>query len=83
MSGKATGQVAVDLNEELAPSTLPDEAAVEAWLRALLAAGNNFHPEESFRELVDVRTGARSFSAEDARRLDRLMDRAFEHCDPC
>lgn len=83
MSGMATGQVAVDLNEELAPAALPDEAAVEAWLRALLAAGINFHPEESFRELVDVRTGARCFRVEDARRLDRLMDRAYELCDPC
>jgi hypothetical protein len=83
MSGKASGQVALNLNEELAPAALPDEAAVEAWLRALLVAGINFHPEESFRELVDVRTGARCFSAEDARRLDRLMDRAYELCDPC
>jgi hypothetical protein len=83
MSGTATGQVAVDLNEELAPAALPDEAAVEAWLRALLAAGINFHPEESFRELVEVKTGARCFRAEDARRLDRLMDRAYELCDPC
>jgi hypothetical protein len=83
MSGKATGQVAVELNEELAPAALPDEAAVEAWLRALLAAGINFHPEESFRELVDVKTGARCFRVEDARRLDRLMDRVYELCDPC
>jgi hypothetical protein len=83
MSGKATGQVAVSLNEELAPAALPDEPAVEAWLRALIAAGINFHPEESFRELVDVRTGARCFGVEDARRLDRLMDRAYELCDPC
>jgi hypothetical protein len=83
MSGKATGQVAVSLNEELAPAALPDEAAVEAWLRALIAAGINFHPEESFRELVNFKTGARCFSAEDAKRLDRLMDRAYELCDPC
>lgn len=83
MSGKARGQVALDLNEGLAPATLPDEAAVEAWLRALLAAGINFHPEESFRELVDLKTGASCFSAKDASRLDRLMDRAYEVCDPC
>lgn len=83
MSGKTTGQVAVSLNEEIAPAALPDEAAVEAWLRALIAAGINFHPEESFRELVNVRTGARCFKVEDARRLDRLMDRAYELCDPC
>lgn len=83
MSGKARGPVAISLDEELAPAALRDEAAVEAWLRALLAAGINFHPEESFRELVEVETGARCFSAEDARRLDRLMDRAYELCDPC
>lgn len=83
MSGKATGQVAINLNEELAPAALPDEAAVEAWLQALIAAGINFHPEESFGELVFFGTGAPCFSAEDARRLDRLMDRAYELCDPC
>jgi hypothetical protein len=83
MSDTARGQVAPDLNEALAPATLPDEAAVEAWLRALLAAGINFHPEESFRELVDLNTGAKCFRAEDANRLDRLMDRAYELCDPC
>lgn len=83
MSDTARGQVALDINEALAPATLPDEAAVEAWLRALLAAGINFHPEESFRELVDLRTGAKTFRAEDAKRLDRLMDRAYEVCDPC
>ena len=83
MSGKARGQVAISLDRELAPATLADEAAVEAWLRALLAAGINFHPEESFRELVDLKTGAKCFSAEDAIRLDRLMERAYELCDPC
>lgn len=83
MSGKARGQVAISLDKELAPAILADEAAVEAWLRALLAAEINFHPEESFRELVDFKTGAKCFSAEDAIRLDRLMERAYELCDPC
>lgn len=83
MSGKARGQVAISLDGELAPATLADEAAVEAWLWALLAAGINFHPEESFRELVDFKTGAKCLSAEDASRLDRLMARAYELCDPC
>ena len=83
MSGKASGRVAIGLDKRLAPGSLPDVAAVEAWLRALLAAGINFHPEESFGELVDVETGARCFGARDAKRLDRLMDRAYELCDPC
>jgi hypothetical protein len=83
MSDTARGQVALELNEALAPATLPDEAAVEAWLRALLAAGINFHPEESFRELVDLKTNAKCFRAGDASRLDQLMDRAYELCDPC
>ncbi|HSR94762.1 MAG TPA: hypothetical protein VLK56_07840 [Solirubrobacterales bacterium] len=66
----------------MAPATLSDLAAVEAWLGALLNAGINFHPEESFGELVDLKTGARCFSVSDANRLDRLMDRAYELCDP-
>jgi hypothetical protein len=83
MSDTARGQVAPDLDEALAPATLLDEAAVEAWFRGLLAAGINFHPEESFREMVNLNTGAKCFRAEDAIRLDRLMDRAYELCDTC
>jgi hypothetical protein len=49
----------------------------------LLDAGFNCHPEESFGELVFVGTGSKCFRPEDAERLDQLMERAYELCDPC
>jgi len=72
------------IDDRLAPRDLRDEADVEAWFRALVDAGLNFHPEESFRQMVDLDTGGACFSAEVADRLDRLMARAYEVCeDPC
>jgi hypothetical protein len=71
------------IDERTAPATLADLAAVEDWLRALLDAGINFHPEESFAEMVFFDTGEKCFRPEDAERLDRLMERAYELCDPC
>jgi hypothetical protein len=71
------------LDEKIAPVGLPAEAAVVEWFRALLARGINFHPEESFAELVNGETGGPLFSAEDAERLDALMGLAYEVCEPC
>jgi hypothetical protein len=71
------------IDQRTAPASLRDLAAVEDWLRALLDAGINFHPEESFGELVFVGTGDKCFRPVDANRLDRLMERAYELCDPC
>jgi hypothetical protein len=74
----------VTIDDRLVPRDLRDEADVEAWFRALVDAGLNFHPEESFRQMVDLDTGGACFSAEVADRLDRLMARAYEVCDdPC
>lgn len=72
----------IDLNDRIAPAELKDEEAVEAWMTALVEAGVNFHPEETFRELFDVKTGVRTFRPEDADRLDELMDRAAAICEP-
>lgn len=69
--------------ERTAPASLPDVPAVEEWLRALFDAGINFHPEDSFGELVFIETGDKCFRPEHAARLDRLMKRAYELCDPC
>jgi hypothetical protein len=71
------------LDENIAPIDLSTETAVAEWFRALRARGINFHPEESFAELVDGETGRPLFSAEDAERLDALMGLAYEVCDPC
>lgn len=71
------------LDEKIAPIDLSTETAVAEWFRALRARGINFHPEESFAELVNGETGPPLFSAEDAERLDALMGLAYEVCDPC
>lgn len=71
------------LDERIAPIDLSTETAVAEWFRALLTRGINFHPEESFAELVNGETGRPLFSAEDAERLDALMGIAYEVCDPC
>lgn len=71
------------LDEKIAPIDLSTETAVAEWFRALRARGINFHPEESFAELVNGETGRPLFSAEDAERLDALMGVAYEVCDPC
>lgn len=73
----------MNLDERIAPIDLSTESAVAKWFRALLARGINFHPEESFAELVNGDTGRPLFSAEDAERLDALMGLAYEVCDPC
>jgi hypothetical protein len=72
----------IKLDEKLAPADLADEADVEEWFRRLVERGINFHPEETFEEMVNLKTGARTFSRKDARRLDELMDRANEICEP-
>ena len=72
----------IDLDPQIAPARLDDEKDVEEWFRALHAKGINFHPEESFRELVQLKTGVKLFRTEDADRLDDLMDRAADLCEP-
>ncbi len=71
----------IELDDGLAPQELPDEAAVESWFRELISRGINFHPEETFAEIVDG-SGARTFLPEDAERLDVLMRKASRVCDP-
>ncbi|TMK57406.1 MAG: hypothetical protein E6G51_06485 [Actinobacteria bacterium] len=79
----ATDPATMKLDEKIAPIDLSTETAVAEWFRALLARGVNFHPKESFAELVNGETGRPLFGAEDAERLDALMGIAYEVCDPC
>ncbi|MGE5527505.1 MAG: hypothetical protein ACM3Q9_02445 [Methanosarcina sp.] len=79
----ATEPDTMKLDEKIAPIDLSTETAVAEWFRALRGRGINFHPEESFAELVNGETKRPLFSAEDAERLDALMGLAYEVCDPC
>lgn len=73
----------MELDDQIAPEDVPTEGAVEAWLRALRAGGIEIHPEETFAELINMSNGKFTFRSADAERLDRLMERAYEVCDPC
>ena len=73
----------IELDDQLAPASLTDEEAVEGWFRALHSRGIGFHPEETFAEIVDLKTGSRMFRPQDAARLDSLMDQANAVCEPC
>ncbi|MGE0066626.1 MAG: hypothetical protein AB7T48_04655 [Solirubrobacterales bacterium] len=75
----------IELDDQLAPASLPDEPAVEAWFRALCSRGIGVHLERTwtFAEIVDPNSGSRMFRPEDAARLDALMGQAASVCDPC
>lgn len=73
----------MELDDQIAPADLSTESAVDAWFRALRARGIEIHPEETFAELIDTKTGKPTFRLEDAEQLDRRMGLAYEVCDPC
>ena len=39
-----------------------------------------FHPDDSFTDYIRRDTGELSYAPEEAKRLDRLMDEAFDFC---
>lgn len=73
----------MELDDQIAPADLSTESAVDAWFRVLRARGVEFHPEETFTELINTDTGKPTFRVEDAEQLDRRMRLAYEVCDPC
>jgi hypothetical protein len=73
----------VELDDQLAPASLPDERAVEAWFLTLCSREIGVHLETTFAEIVDPKSRSRMFRPEDAARLDALMDQARSVCDPC
>jgi hypothetical protein len=40
----------------------------------------NFHPDTDFDDYINVNTSERTFSFEDAKKLNKLLIRAFEVC---
>lgn len=55
-------------------------------LRALLTEvisylGWAFHPDDSMTDYVRRDTGEPSYTSEEAKRLDKLMDEAFDFCE--
>jgi hypothetical protein len=57
---------------------------VREWFTALHAAGINFHPESDFTDYVQYGSGERSFTDEEAERMNAAMRRCYELVDdPC
>ncbi len=58
---------------------LHDRADIKRWFQGLLDYGINFHPDNDFDEYVEYGTGGkRVFTSAEAKRLDKMMDDAFE-----
>jgi hypothetical protein len=57
---------------------LEDLAGVKEWFRRLDDAGVNFHPEESFAGFLNSQNGRLSFSLEEEKTLDAMMNAARE-----
>lgn len=75
----------------LKPREFKSRADVLTWFRELLDAGVNFHPEDSGGGLIDIETEEPTFTKDEARRYDELMEAVYtccsikltEGCNPC
>ena len=55
-------------------------ADVQTFFHALLSSGVSFHPDDTFKDTTHRNTGIPTFTAEEATRLDSLMDEAADVC---
>ncbi len=55
---------------------------VSLFFKALNQASLAFHPDDSFTNYIDLETKEPCFSESEAMRLDGLMDKCFEICEP-
>ena len=55
---------------------------VSLFFKALNKASLAFHPDDSFTNYIDLETKEPCFSEKEALRLDDLMDKCFEICEP-
>jgi hypothetical protein len=63
--------------------TMNTRQDVRRWFRAMRAHGVNFHPEDSFADMVD-NAGVASFTSEEATNMDDAMAKAYDVAgDPC
>ncbi|MEO7214547.1 MAG: hypothetical protein ABIX36_17205 [Mucilaginibacter sp.] len=54
---------------------------VNIFAKDLIAEGLNFHPDENFRNYVNLETGEDTYTVEEADIRNKLMTRCFEVCD--
>ena len=55
---------------------------VNLFFKVLNQASLAFHPDDSFTDYIDLETKQPCFSENEALRLDGLMDKCFEICEP-
>lgn len=61
------------------PTTEGEAVAFLRWCETYIGMG--FHPDTSGAEYIDLTTGERSFTEEDAAHLDAAMDAVFDLLD--
>ena len=54
---------------------------INIFAKELIAEGLNFHPDEDFRNYVNLETGEDTYTAEEAEIRNKLMARCFEICE--
>jgi hypothetical protein len=63
--------------------TIRDRSTAERFIEwCVREIGLGFHPDTPFADYVTIASGTAVFSSDEAVRLDTLLDRAFEFCDP-
>ena len=60
-------------------STLSDVEMFAALIKDELGLG--FHPDDPFEDYINIETGEQTYSAEDARLRNELIEQAFDVCD--
>lgn len=64
----------------LKPREFKTRADVFTWFFALLNAGICFHPDDTAGCLIDVETHERTFTPDEGKRYDALMEEAIDAC---
>jgi hypothetical protein len=54
---------------------------VEEFAAALVAEGLSFHPDDDFKDYINLKTGEPYYSTEDAELRNKLMQQCFEICE--
>ncbi len=54
---------------------------VVTFAKQLVAEGTNFHPDDDFNEYISIETNLPSYTSDEAKTRNRLMEECFEICE--
>jgi hypothetical protein len=54
---------------------------VNAFVKQLIKESVNFHPDEDFKNYIDIETKLPTYSKEEAELRNKLLDQCFEVCE--